>query len=139
MVGTKGKRARRVALSFNCQQAGNIQRPPRSRIDQADHTLLQYIAPLIGIDISFHLPVSSETGPHPSGGRRQKAADVNYVPVPLVFVIDPQKTKVRRRLRRRVPLRGRKCSTRKRSISVCSHNLTPVRLKGYHFSVTNSK
>ncbi len=62
----------RCGWCINCHQAGNIQHLPRSHIDQMDHTLLQTIAVLILINISFYLPVKSETSPYPSRKKEEK-------------------------------------------------------------------
>lgn len=55
-----------------CHQAGNIQHLPHSHIDQMDHTLLQPIAILILINISFYLAVMCETSPYPSRNKEEK-------------------------------------------------------------------
>lgn len=62
----------RCGWCINCHQARNIQHLRRSHIDQMDHTLLQTIAVLILINISFYLPVKSETSPYPSRNKEEK-------------------------------------------------------------------
>lgn len=53
-------------------RAGNIQHLPHSHIDQMNQTLVQTVAVLILINISYNLHVKSETSPQPCGNKGDK-------------------------------------------------------------------
>lgn len=73
-------------MYMNCHRVGNIQHTPHSCIDHMAHTLPQPIAILILVNISFNLPVTSETSPTLAGQRR-KATAVNCVSLALVLLL----------------------------------------------------